>query len=64
MARYKDTDRSSRAFWARADERSARINRTFVEMQSGSNPLTPDEIRALAKKRPEIWGRFARSLEE
>lgn len=63
MARYKDTDRSSRAFWSRADERAARINRTFMEVQSGPNPLSPDEIRTLAKKRPEIWGRFARALD-
>ena len=33
-------------------------NNTFLEIMGGSNPLTADELRKLAAKRPELWGRF------
>jgi hypothetical protein len=30
----------------------------FLEIQQGPNPLSAAEIRALAAKRPEKWGKF------
>jgi len=35
---------------------------TFVEIQSGPNPLTTDEIRKLVEKRPARWSKFAAQL--
>ena len=31
---------------------------SFLEIQNGPNPLTAAEIRKLAAKRPEKWGKF------
>ena len=31
----------------------------FVEMQSGPNPLTKEEIARLAERHPQRWGCFA-----
>ena len=52
--------KTAKQFWAEAEARSAKINRTFVEIQQGPNPLTQAEIRKLAEKRPEVWARFVR----
>ena len=30
----------------------------FNSIQTGPNPMTPDELRALAAKRPWLWARF------
>lgn len=30
----------------------------FMEIQNGPNPLTAVEIRKLAERRPEKWGKF------
>jgi hypothetical protein len=49
--------KTAKQFWAEAEKRSAAINRTYVEIQQGPNPLTPAELRA---KRPEVWARFVR----
>lgn len=32
------------------------ICRTFVEIQTGPNPLTPDEVRRLIDRRPAQYG--------
>jgi hypothetical protein len=50
--------KTAKQFWAEAEKRSATINRTFVEIQQGPNPITAEELRKLAVKRSEIWGRF------
>ncbi|MHC4238033.1 MAG: hypothetical protein ACYSSM_07335 [Planctomycetota bacterium] len=52
--------KTAKQFWAEAEKRSAAINRTYVEIQQGPNPLTPAELRKLAAKRPEVWARFVR----
>jgi hypothetical protein len=52
--------KTAKQYWADAEARSAKINRTFVEIQQGPNPLTQEEINKLADKRPEIWERFRR----
>jgi len=52
--------KTAKEYWADAERRSATINRTFVEIQQSGNPLTDEEIAELAKKRPEIWGRFVK----
>ena len=52
--------KTSKQFWDAAEKRSATINRTFVEIQQGPNPLSEEEIKKLAEKRPEVWGRFVR----
>jgi len=31
---------------------------TFDEMQCGSHPLSPTEIKELARQRPSLWARF------
>jgi hypothetical protein len=31
---------------------------TFVEIQQGPNPITPDELRKLAERRPALWAAF------
>jgi hypothetical protein len=30
----------------------------FNEIQAGPNPLTPEEVAALLKKRPAVYGKF------
>lgn len=50
--------KTAKQFWAEAEKRSATINRTFVEIQQGPNPLTNAEIDKMAAKRPEVWERF------
>jgi hypothetical protein len=52
--------KTAKEFWGDAEKRSANINRTFVEIQQGPNPLSQEEINALADKRPAIWERFRR----
>lgn len=44
-------------FW-RSHRKVADANATFMEIQNGSNPLTPSEIRQLINRRPWLWGRF------
>lgn len=39
-------------------QRIAEANRTFMEIQNGSNPLTKKELRALIKLRPDVYGRY------
>jgi hypothetical protein len=39
-----------------ADERLRTVCRTFNEIQQSGNPLTPEEIRKLIDKRPEVYG--------
>jgi hypothetical protein len=39
-----------------ADQRMLNVCRTFNEIQSGSNPLTADEIEKLIEKRPDVYG--------
>ena len=46
-----------------AQQRSADINRTFMEMLNSGNPLTKPELRKLIELRPEVWGRFEAYLE-
>jgi hypothetical protein len=50
--------KTSKQYWADAEKRSATINRTFVEIQQGPNPLTGEELRKLKAKRPDLWARF------
>lgn len=50
--------KTAKEFWADAEKRSANLNRAFVEIQQGPNPLTPEEIRILVDKRPDQYGRF------
>lgn len=38
-----------------ADSRIRSVCRTFNEIQTGPNPLTPDEVRKLIDKRPNIY---------
>ena len=46
-----------------AQQRSADINRTFMDMMNSGNPITKKELRSLIERRPEIWGRFEAYLE-
>ena len=39
-----------------ATKRISSICKTFMEMQNSGNPLTPEEIRGLIRKRPHIYG--------
>lgn len=55
--------KSSKEFWQSAEGRAFQINRTFLDMQASDHPLTAEEIRKLAAKRPEIWGRFLKYAE-
>lgn len=38
-----------------AREKVAARNRTWVEIQSGPNPITPSELEALAARYPDRW---------
>ncbi len=40
----------------RADQRVLNICTTFNEIQTGPNPLTPEEVDRLIEKRPDIYG--------
>ena len=42
----------------------AETNALFMEMKSGKDPLTDEELRKLIKKRPNLWGRFKNFLPE
>lgn len=39
-----------------ADQRVLAVCRTFNEIQTGPNPLTPAEVTALIAKRPNVYG--------
>ena len=52
--------KTAKNFWAGAEARSFEINRTFLEIQQGPNPMTQEEINKLADKRPALWERFRR----
>jgi hypothetical protein len=39
-----------------AEEKIFAVCRVFNEIQTGPNPLTCDEVRALVEKRPEVYG--------
>lgn len=39
-----------------ADERIRTICRTYNEIQKSGNPLTPEEVRKLIDKRPDVYG--------
>ena len=39
-----------------ADQRILNVCKTFNEIQTSGNPLTPDQVRALIRKRPHIYG--------
>ena len=39
-----------------ADARIRTVLRTFNEVQSGSNPLTDDEVARLVELRPHVYG--------
>ena len=39
-----------------ADRRILSLCRTFNEIQTGPNPLTPQEVRRLIEKRPAVYG--------
>lgn len=49
---------NQRAQFDKAQQFSAGLNNTFLEIMNGPNPLTPQEIRKLIDKRPEVYGRF------
>ena len=38
-----------------ADQRLLNVCKTFNEIMTGPNPLTPEEIDALIKKRPDVY---------
>ena len=40
----------------KADERIRCVCRTFNDIQTGPNPLTPDEVRSLIDRRPSLYG--------
>jgi hypothetical protein len=42
-----------------AGRRIADADETMLELLFGSNPITDDELRALIKKRPGRYGRYA-----
>jgi len=42
-----------------ARRQNAAINAQFLEMASGPNAITNDELKILIRKRPALWGRFA-----
>lgn len=39
-----------------ADQRVLDVCRTFNEIQTGPNPLTPDDVRKLIDRRPDMYG--------
>lgn len=42
-----------------AERKSASLNEAMLEALYGANPLTDEELAALIRKRPEVYGRFA-----
>lgn len=42
----------------------AEVNKLFLEMITGDDPLTKEELAANIKRRPELWGRFAGWLDK
>lgn len=49
-----DADRQ-KAMLARAMSRDARVLEAFTEIQNGPDPLDEDEVRALLRKRPDVY---------
>lgn len=37
-------------------------NQTMLDLLFGANPITDDDLRALIKKRPEVYTRFSAYL--
>lgn len=54
------TTRAQRQMYEDARRRIASADRIFMEIMAGPNPLTPEELRRLIDKRPELWGRYER----
>lgn len=50
---------NNRWFYELALKQICEANDTMLELLFGPNPITDDELRALIKKRPEVYGRFA-----
>ena len=46
-----------------ARRKLAAANQTFVEIMTGANPLTPDELRRLIGKHPSLWKRYEKFAE-
>lgn len=56
----KTTERKTQAqMFCEAGRRMADADETMLELLFGSNPITDDELRALIKKRPAVYSRFA-----
>lgn len=49
---------SQRWYYDEALKHIAERDETFMEIMTGPNPLTPEEIATLIKKRPERYGRY------
>lgn len=49
----------TRAYHSYADRKIAEANETMLELLFGENPIADDELRALIRKRPHVYGRFA-----
>lgn len=47
------------AMFRGAEDRMFTVCRTFNEIQTGPNPLTPEEVDRLIAKRPEVYGVLA-----
>lgn len=50
---------NNRWFYEPALKKISEANETMLDLLFGPNPITDDELRALIKKRPEVYGRFA-----
>ena len=42
-----------------AESKAASLNQVMLDALYGANPLTDDELRALIRRRPAVYGRFA-----
>jgi hypothetical protein len=56
--RFHPLDKSSKAMFARAHDQIADGNAAFMEVMTGPNPLTPEEVDRLVARNPR-WSRFA-----
>lgn len=45
-------------YYRDAQQKIARLDNAVMEMLSGENPITPEELKALAIKHPERYGKY------
>lgn len=55
---FDPRDKSPRAMFYRAHNQIAQRDEIFMEIMTGPNPLTPDDVARLIERDPARYGRY------